>query len=158
MSKKIIGFFLFIFAFFVIFQLKNYVTNNMTDLETSQLVASPVNVLKTPVDKIEVIHFYGTYRCVSCVRVGEFALKTIQEKFSEEYASGKITFREINGELPENKAIVTKYQARGSSLFINTIRGDEDNIIEDTRVWRLISNEKQYMDYFEEKLKTLLEQ
>ena len=158
MSKKIIGFFLFIFAFFVIFQLKNYVTNNMTDLETSQLVASPVNVLKTPVDKIEVIHFYGTYRCVSCVRVGEFALKTIQEKFSEEYASSKITFREINEELPENKAIVTKYQARGSSLFINTIRGDEDNIIEDTRVWRLISNEKQYMDYFEEKLKTLLEQ
>ena len=129
MSKKIIGFFLFIFAFFVIFQLKNYVTNNMTDLETSQLVASPVNVLKTPVDKIEVIHFHGAYRCVSCVRVGEFALKTIQEKFSEEYASGKITFREINGELPENKAIVTKYQARGSSLFINSIRGDEDNII-----------------------------
>jgi len=158
MNKKIISLFLFIFAFFVIFQLKNYVTNNMADIETSQFVASSINASKAPVDKIEVIHFHGTYRCVSCVRVGEFALQTIQERFSEEYASNKIIFREINGELPENKAIVIKYQARGSSLFINTIQGGEDNIIEDTRVWRLVSNEEQYMDYFEEKLKTLLEQ
>jgi len=158
MNKKIISLFLFIFAVFVFFQLKSSTTNTTANLEVSQLVASSVNISKAPIDKIEVVHFHGTNQCVSCIRVGEFALKTIQEKFPDEYASGKIIFKEINGELPENKTIVIRYQARGSSLFINTIRGEKDSITEDTKVWRLISNEKQYIDYFEEKLKTLLRQ
>ena len=82
--------------------------------------------------------------------------RTSQEKFPEEYASGKIVFKEINAELPENQAIVNKYQARGSSLFVNAIRGSNDEITEDTTVWRLVNSETQYTAYFESKLKTLL--
>jgi hypothetical protein len=110
----------------------------------------------TPVDKIEVVHFHGTQQCVSCISVGKFALETIKIKFPTEYESGKIVFKDINGELSENQEIVLKYQARGSSLFINAIRGDVDDIKEDTTVWRLVSDESKYVLYFEDKLKTLL--
>jgi len=109
-----------------------------------------------PADKIEVVHFHGTQQCVSCITVGKLALQTIKDKFPDEYASGKIVFKEVNGELPENQAIVNKYQARGSSLFINVIRNGTDEIAEDTTVWRLVSSESQYTSYFEGKLKTLL--
>jgi len=110
----------------------------------------------TSADKIEVVHFHGTHQCWSCITVGEYALATIKNKFSEEYQSGKIVFKDINSELPENKEIVTKYQARSSSLFINAITGNEDNIEEDITVWRLVSNEQRFTDYFENKLRTLL--
>jgi len=116
-------------------------------------VASPA---KVPADKIEVVHFHATQQCWSCITMGEYALKTIKEKFPDEYASGKIVFKNINGELKENRDIVTKYQARGSSLFVNAITGDTEDIKEDTRVWRLVGNEQQYIDYFETKLKGLL--
>lgn len=109
-----------------------------------------------PADKIEVAHFHATQQCWSCITVGEYALKTIKEKFPEEYASGKIIYKDINGELKENQEIVVKYQARGSSLFLNAIRGKEDNITEDITVWRLVTNETQFTKYFEDKLKTLL--
>ena len=109
-----------------------------------------------PADKIEVVHFHATQQCWSCTTVGEFALKTIKERFPEEYQNGTIVFKDINGELPENNVIVTKYQASGSSLFVNAIICDRDAIKEDTTVWRLVSNEQQFMDYFETKLKTLL--
>ena len=69
-------------------------------------------------DTIEVVHFHGNQQCISCVTVGEYALKTIEEKFPEEYKKGIIVFKEINGELPENREMVQKYQARGSSLFV----------------------------------------
>jgi len=107
-------------------------------------------------DKIEVVHFHGTNQCFSCIKVGEYALKTIQEKFKEEYENGTIVFMDINGEFEENQEIVQKYKARGSSLFINSIIGSSYNIKEETTVWRLVNNESSYLEYFEDKLKTLL--
>lgn len=107
-------------------------------------------------EKIEVIHFHGNQQCWSCVAVGEYALKTIKEKFPEEYKSGKIVFKDINGELPANKDMVIKYQASGSSLFINAIKDGKDNIEEDVNVWRYIYNEAQFVGYFENKLKNLM--
>lgn len=124
----------------------------------SETIISPTSapLPMTRADKIEVVHFHGTEQCVSCITVGKYALQTIQQKFPEEYKSGKIIFKEINGELPENQAIVIKYQARGSSLFVNAIRGSNDEIEEDTTVWRLVNSESQYTAYFEGKLKALL--
>ena len=107
-------------------------------------------------EKIEIVHFHGTHQCWSCITVGEYALKTIKEKFPEEYENGTIIFKDINGELAENKDIVMKYRASGSSLFINAIKGGVDNIEEDVTVWRLVTNEDQYTSYFQNKINSLL--
>jgi len=118
---------------------------------------SLMSVAGRPADKIEVVHFHATHQCWSCITVGEYALKTIKEKFLEEYRSGKIVFKDINGELPANKDIVAKYQASGSSLFINAIKDGKDNIQEDVNIWRYVSNEATFINYFEDKLRSLLE-
>lgn len=114
-------------------------------------------VKTAPADKIEVMHFHATQQCWSCIKVGEYALKTIEEKFPEEMASGKIVYRDVNGELSENQELVRKYQARGSSLYINAIRDGQDDIKEDLTVWRLVNNEGRFIDYFEGKLSELLD-
>ncbi len=107
-------------------------------------------------EKIEVVHFHATQQCWACITLGKYALKTIQEKFPEEYQKGTIVFKDINGELPENKDIVIKYQARGSSLFVNAIVSGKDNIEEDVNVWRLVANESQFVNYFQNKINKLL--
>ncbi len=127
-------------------------------LQGSSVVVNE-QVMKAPVipaDSIEVVHFHGTQQCSSCIAVGKYALQTITSKFPEEYASGKISFKEINIDLPENNDIVTKYQAGGSSLFVNAMRGTTDDIVQDTTVWQLVNNEERYINYFEGKLKDLL--
>jgi len=111
---------------------------------------------KQPAEKIEVVHFHATQQCWSCITVGEYAFKTIKEKFPEEYKNGTIVFKDINGELPKNKDIVIKYQAGGSSLFVNAITNGKDNIEEDVTVWRLVVNEGQFINYFQNKLSKLL--
>ncbi len=123
----------------------NYSTTNTQNSNQNQ-----------PAEQIEIVHFHGTNQCWSCIIVGEYALKTIKEKFSEEYENGKIVFKEINGDLPENAEIVNKYKARGSSLFINSIIDGKDNIKEDVDVWRQISNESKFSQYFENKLNSIL--
>lgn len=114
------------------------------------------NKAETVAEKIEVVHFHATQQCWSCITVGEYALKTIKEKFPNEYENGTIVFKDINGELKENRDMVIKYQAGGSSLFINAIANGQDNIEEDVTVWRMIDSESQFINYFENKIKKLL--
>ena len=127
--------------------------DNQTEKSQEEL---PMSTAKTSAEKIEVVHFHATQQCWSCITVGEYALKTIKEKFPEEYKNGTIVFRNINGELPENRDMVIKYQAGGSSLFVNAITAGKDNIEEDVTVWRLVSNESQFINYFQDKLNKLL--
>ena len=69
--------------------------------------------------------------------------------------SGKLVFGSINIDLPENKELVTKYGATGSSLIIGVYGKDGSfSKQEDTAVWSKIYDKEDYMSY----LKGVIEQ
>lgn len=107
-------------------------------------------------DKIEVVNFHATQRCVSCTALGKLSEKTITEKFSGEITNGKIVFKSVNVNLPENKEIVNLYQASGSSLYINAIKDGKNNIVQNIKVWYLLSDESAFSNYLETQLRSLL--
>jgi len=109
-----------------------------------------------PAEKVQVFVFHSTLRCYSCVTAGEFAKKTLEQKFPDELESGKIEFREINVDLPENKEVAAKFKAAGTSFFINAIIDGKDNIKEEVKVWQLISNEQAFREYLANNLEQLL--
>ncbi len=117
---------------------------------------SVIDIKLPKADKIEVFLFHATQRCTSCVNIGKFTKQTIDNNFSEELSSGKIVFREINIDLPENYQLAEKFQASGSSLFVNTIRGGKDYIEQDLKVWRLVSDEGEFESYFKDKIANIL--
>lgn len=117
---------------------------------------SIIDIKLPKAEKIEVFLFHATQRCTSCINIGKFAKQTIDNNFSEELNSGKIVFREINIDLLENYQLAEKFQASGSSLFINTIRGGKDYIEQDLKVWRLVGDEGEFESYFKEKLENIL--
>jgi hypothetical protein len=117
---------------------------------------SVIDIKLPKTEKIEVFLFHTTQRCTSCINIGKFAKQTIDNNFSEELNSGRIVFKEINIDLPENYQLTEKFQASGSSLFINTIRGGRDYIEQDLKVWRLVGNEGEFESYFKEKLEDIL--
>lgn len=107
-------------------------------------------------EKVEVFVFHTTQRCISCINIGKYTKSVIEEKFPDELKSGKITFREVNIDLVENRQLAKDYGVNGSALYINAIKDGKDNHEEDTTVWRLVTNEAQMKSYFEAKLKKLL--
>jgi hypothetical protein len=111
---------------------------------------------KNPAEKIQVFLFHPTQRCITCITIGKYAKETVEQKFPAELMSGKIEFKEINIDLPENKELATKFKATGSSLFINSIIDSKDNIQHDTQVWRLTSNEQAFITYLSDKINALL--
>lgn len=107
-------------------------------------------------DKIEVFNFHRTQRCWSCLTLGKLSEKTIKEKFAEESVSGKVVFKAINIELPENNNIVNLFKASGSSLYINAIKDGNNHIEQNMKVWQFLSDESAFTSYLEEQIRSLL--
>lgn len=99
------------------------------------------------VAKVEVIHFHITEQCYSCIMVGGYAQQTVDTYFANETASGKVIFMHVNGELQENRQMVEKYGATGSSLWLGIYDETGFHAHENINVWFKIENQAEYMDY-----------
>jgi len=132
-----------------------FIAGCTSNSDINNSISSKAEVSSASVDKIEIYHFHATQQCYSCKTVGAYAEETVNTYFSEEVKSGKVVFAHINGELPENRELVMKYGATGSSLWIGTYTSDEKfNAEQNVNVWYKINNKEEYMDY----LKGVIEQ
>ncbi len=105
-----------------------------------------------PADRVDVVYFHRTQRCHSCLYVEEWTRYTIETYFKDELASGKVTFKTLNVKNEENAAIVEKYGAFTSSLFINTIRDGTDHIKEATEIYTLIGKDEAFVEALKSKI------
>lgn len=128
---------------------------NLNNTASRQKDADNMSIAVAPAQKVEVFLFHRTQRCITCITVGKLSGQTIKERFGPEVLAGKVIFREINIDEPENKSLAEKFQSSGSSLFINTIREGNDNIEEDVQVWRLTNDPQAFKDYLSGKISNL---
>jgi hypothetical protein len=129
---------------------------NLDSASKQQKDTSNMSIAVAPAQKVEVFLFHRTQRCTTCITIGKLSGQTVEEKFGPEVLSGKVEFREVNIDEPQNKALAEKFQASGSSLFINAIREGGDNIQEDMEVWRLTNDPAAFKNYLANKINVLL--
>lgn len=165
MNKKIVITFLVILGTVAVlgilsaFPKKDVRSDQVANLDSAskpQKDTSNMSIAIVPAQKVEVFLFHRMQRCTTCIAIGKLSGQTVEERFGPEVLSGKVVFREINIDEPENKALAEKFQASGSSLFINAVRGESDNIQEDTQVWRLTGDSEAFKNYLAGKLNILL--
>jgi len=99
------------------------------------------------VEKVEVYHFHGTAQCYSCKTVGAYAEETVNLFYQDEIRAGKVVFKSINYDLPENKELATKYGVGGSSLWIGVYDSQGFHPEQNTDVWLKINNKDEYLLY-----------
>jgi len=110
----------------------------------------------TPADKVEVVYFYRAQRCTGCIYAETGTRYTLETYFADELASGRITFATFNLEAEENAAIVEKYDAYSSSLFINTIIDGTDHIEEIKGIWFVLGNDEAFIEVVRSKIEQSL--
>jgi len=84
-------------------------------------------------NKIEVIDFHSTHRCITCNAIEKHTKLTLDSFFSEELKNGKVTFQVVNIDEKENYKLAEKFQAAGTSLFLNVIVNGEEKQIDLTQ-------------------------
>ena len=104
--------------------------------------AAPPEVTATPPDepaellnRVDVVYFHRPQRCVTCLCFEARTLDVVGTYFQEELKSGKMTFGVYDIGDSKNSAIVKKYGAVGSQLFINTVKDGTDNIKDIQAIW-----------------------
>lgn len=109
------------------------------------------------VEKVKVYYFHNSARCASCRTLEKYTRQTIEEFFQPELRDEKIEYKAVNVDLPKNKELAQKYEASGSSLFINRVIDGQDNIEQDTTAWRLLSDENRFKSYLADKINSYLD-
>jgi len=108
----------------------------------------------TPTVKVDVLYFHRPRRCTKCLCFEERVSHVVKEHFQSEINSGQLNFRVFNIADKEKAALVKKYGAVGSQLFINTIVDGVENIrdVQEIWSWDCTSN----TDRFEEEVKNII--
>ena len=105
------------------------------------------------IDKIEVIDFHSTHRCITCNAIEMHTRYTLKKYFADELKIGKITFQVINVDKEKNYKLAEKFEASGTSLFMNVIAKEKETKIDLTQFAFMKGREKnEFMTGLKEKI------
>ena len=110
--------------------------------------------LDRSVSKIEVLDFHSTHRCMTCNAIEANTKYTLETYFAKELKENKITFQVINVDEKENEKIAEKFEAAGTSLFLNVIKNGKETQINLTDFAFMNGNDK---EAFSQELKTKID-
>jgi len=109
-------------------------------------------------NRIEVLEFYGKHRCTSCIDIERNTKQTLKDLFKNEMDNKQIVYKLIQWDIPENDAIVNKFEAAGTSLIIYRVK-DGKEIIDDISdfAFKKSDNDSEFKKIFKAKLNKALE-
>ena len=97
-------------------------------------------------DRVEVVYFHRAHRCSGCLYAEDRIRYTVETYFGDELASGQVVLKVLNVGDNENAAIVEKYNAYRSSLFINMVTGGTDHIEEVEGIWLVLGDDEAFVE------------
>ncbi len=113
---------------------------------------------KTQADKITAIYFHTTYRCETCRRIEAYSKEAIESGFARELANGRLEFRLVNVELPENQHFAQDYKLVTKSLvLIRTRDGKQVEWNNLGRIWELTGDHDGFVRYVQREVRAYLE-
>ncbi|MGN0826319.1 MAG: nitrophenyl compound nitroreductase subunit ArsF family protein [Kiritimatiellia bacterium] len=105
-----------------------------------------------PEGAVGVYWFHRTRRCPTCNRIEAAVRQTLGDAFPEEVAKGRVVFRSVNLDAPENRPFVDRFQLTSGTLVIQ--RGDRFERMDE--VWRLVRDEPALASRLCTRLRTFL--
>lgn len=112
------------------------------------------NAVDQSVSKIEVLDFHSTHRCMTCNAIETNTKYTLETYFTQELKNNTITFQVINVDEKVNEKIAEKFEASGTSLFLNIIKNGQETKIDLTDFAFMNGNDK---EVFSKELKTKID-
>jgi hypothetical protein len=139
------------------------VTENQTARETTtkqeEKSASQQAAVKSHNANVIVYYFHGTFRCTTCRTIEKYSHDAIQQYFSKELENGKLEFRPLNVEEPENRHFVQDYQLFSKALVLSLFRdGKETKSKNLTDIWTLVNDKNKFFQYVKNEVEGFLKE
>ncbi len=129
----------------------------LSKTRASACCASPA-VETAEAKKVAVYYFHNTVRCPTCLRMEEYSEIALQAAFSDELKSGKIEWRPVDMQAPENKHFAEEFRLRMSSLVIVRFRdGKQVEWRNLDKIWDHVGDMTEFVKYVQDNVKSFLE-
>ncbi len=102
-------------------------------------------------------YFYVTVRCTTCRAIEAYSREAIFDRFKPELATGRLEWRPVNVQLPENRHFIQDYQLFTRSLVLvreQNGRQQEYKVLHDT--WELVGDKRALQGYVEQEVRGYL--
>lgn len=97
---------------------------------------------------VVVTYFTTDQRCESCREIEMLTQRTVEERFTEQAREGKLQFRTLNLDRPENAHFATAYGMSFKTVVISTtVGGEERSWQKMDDVWKLLGKDDAFMAY-----------
>ena len=108
--------------------------------------------------KVIVYYFHGTYRCVSCTKIEKWSYEAIKDSFPKALKEGRLLWKPINVEKPENRHFVNEYSLFTKSLIITEVQGEKQTKWKNLdKVWRLLRDQEKFSAYVTQEVKIYMD-
>jgi hypothetical protein len=102
-------------------------------------------------------YFHVTVRCTTCRMIESYSREVVEQKFGADIAKGRLQYKLVNLQLPENRHFVKDYQLFTKSLVL--VRFDkgkqtEYKVLNDT--WELVGDKSAMQAYVEREVRDYL--
>jgi hypothetical protein len=107
--------------------------------------------------KIIAYYFHVNARCVTCRTIEAYSKEVIHKRFAKEIASGRVEWRLVNMETPENRHFIQDYQLFTKSLVLVLNKGGQQKeykVLNDT--WELVGDKAAMQGYVEKEVRNYL--
>ena len=110
-----------------------------------------------PAHSIVVTYFHTTMRCPTCHKIEELSTQAVKFHFENELKSGKVVWRVINVDEPENAHYNKDYQLYTKSLIVSEVKdGKEVRWKNLEKIWEFVRDEEQFDKYVHTEIKDWL--
>jgi hypothetical protein len=104
--------------------------------------------------KVIAYYFHVTVRCTTCRMIESYSREVVEQKFGADIAKGRLQYKLVNLQLPENRHFVKDYQLFTKSLVL--VRFDkgkqtEYKVLNDT--WELVGDKSAMQAYVEREVR-----
>ena len=110
---------------------------------------------------VEVVayYFHGNLRCRTCKTIEAYSEEAIQSEFADELASGRLVWRVVNIDEPENKHFVKDFELVTKSLVLTEYQDGEVTRWENLKqVWQLVRDKEQLLAYVRSSTRRFLQE
>lgn len=104
----------------------------------------------------EFVVYYMTsnVRCASCHKIENWTKEAVNKYFADEIKNGKMKFEMINIEEPEHEHYIDHYELFTKSVIVSKkIDGKEVSWVNLARVWNLLKDQDEFMNYIRDEVK-----
>jgi hypothetical protein len=101
-------------------------------------------------ERIELLYFHRTDRCVSCNNAEQYARDTLNTYFPDEVKSGKLSIQSIDYQ--KDTEMAKKYNVNVQGLKLVEYRGGQETVKDVSEIWAYVRDKNAYMSYLRDAL------